>query len=294
MAKKQKTAAAPAVREQAENAPRKEHPKREYTLLDCMMLGRTANIMFVAFIVVCLIYYYSLKKFEGLWLVFEIVAYALEAGGFAFFTLSVIWMDKLVRARTWMKVVMPVYISVEVILMLLEFEFIPFISDYYNGLSLWLIIIHALFSAACAFSLIQLEPQNKVVQIAVTLTVCISLAGMLPGIAGYRVYASILVNAFAYIVFFSIMHRLVKNEEVEIDCHGDRARVTSFTTTMFTDSPLLQEKPEKQRKSLRQRAKDAAEVMTLEEQVVLTDKEESFEYEFGVQDDDEYEDEDDE
>ena len=257
-----------------------------------MKLGRLGNILFVAFIIVCLIYYYSLAKYGHFFIPFEIVAYALETGGFAFFTVSVIWLDKLVRARTWMKILLPFYIVVEAFLMLLEFNFVPFLRNYYNGLSLGLIIAHALFSGIIAFSLLQLDPQNKKMQVVVGITVCITLSGMLPGIAGYRVYASILINAFAYIVFFSIMHRLIQTEELEIDCHGDNARVTEFTTTMFTDSPLLQEQPKKRRKTLRQRAKEAADVITSEEKPVLADREEKFEYEFGVQedDDDEYED----
>ncbi len=258
-----------------------------------MKLGRLGNILFVAFIIVCLIYYYSLAKYGGFFIPFEIVAYALESCGFAFFTVAVIWMDKLVRARTWMKVLMPFYITVEAFLMLLEFDFVPVINKYYNGLSLGLIIAHALFSGVIAFSLLQLDPQNKKLQIVVGITVCITLSGMLPGIAGYRVYAGILINAFAYIVFFSIMHRLVQTDELEIDCYGDRARVTEFTTTMFTDSPLLQEPPEKRRKTLKQRAKEAADALTSEEKTVLTDREEKFEYEFGVQENDDEDDEND-
>lgn len=275
----------------------KEEKKRQYTLLDCMKMGRLGNILFVAFIIVCLIYYYSLAKYGHFVIPFEIVAYALEACGFAFFTVAVIWLDKLVRARTWMKVLMPTYITVEAFLMLLEFDFVPVVGKYYNGLSIGLIIAHALFSAVIAFSLIQLDPQNKKMQIVVAITVSITLAGMLPGIAGYRIYAGILINAFAYIVFFSIMKRLVETEELEIDCYGDKARVTNFSTTMFTDSPLLQEPPEKRRVSLRKRAKEAAASLTTdEEKIVLTDEKEQFEYEFGVQDnddDDEYEEDED-
>ena len=48
-------------------------------------------------------------------------------------------------------------------------------------------------------------PQNKRMQLIVGITTCIILAGMLLGIAGYRVYATILVNAFAYIFFFTAM-----------------------------------------------------------------------------------------
>ncbi len=257
---------------------------RDYTLIDCMKLGFIANLLFVIFIVICLIYYYSLAKFGKFVIPFEVVAYTVEVMGFMLFILSVIWMDKLMRARTLLKILLPVYISIEVLLMLLEFELLPFIP--YNGLSLALIITHAIGSAAVAFSLIQLDPQNRRVQLIVAVTVSICLAGMLPGIAGLRVYSSVLINAFAYIFFFLTMHRQLVNEEVDVDCHGDRAKVTSFSTTMFTDSPLLQEKPKKERRTVRQLAKDAADRITGEEQLVLTDEQEKFEYEFGVQDED--------
>ena len=257
---------------------------RDYTLIDCMKLGFIGNLLFVVFIVICLIYYYSLAKFGKFVIPYEVVAYTVEVMGFMLFILSVIWMDKLMRARTLLKILLPVYICIEVLLMLLEFDLLPFIP--YNGLSLALIVTHAIGSAAAAFSLIQLEPQNKRVQIIVAVTVCICLAGMLPGIAGLRVYSSVLINAFAYIFFFLTMHRQLVSEEVTVDCHGDRAKVTSFSTTMFSDSPLLEEKPKKERRSVRQLAQNAADRLTGEEQVVLTDTDEKFEYEFGVQDDD--------
>ena len=39
-----------------------ESVKRPYTLVDSMKLGRLANILFVVFIIFCLIYYYVLAK----------------------------------------------------------------------------------------------------------------------------------------------------------------------------------------------------------------------------------------
>lgn len=266
-------------------------PERKYTLPDCMKLGFYANLLFVVFIVISLIYYYSLAKFGRFFIPFEIFAFTVETMGFVLFIVSVFWMDSLVRGRTLLKILMPIYISIEVLLMLLEFDLLPFIP--YNGLSLTLIIVHAIGSGAIAFSLLQLDPTNKHVERIVTITVSIILAGMLPGIANYRVYASVLINAFAYIFFFVAMHRKLVLEEVEVDCHGDAARVTEFSTTMFTDSPLLQEQPEKKRKTVKELAKSAADRLTGEETTVLTDKDDKFEYEFGVQEDDE-DDEDDE
>ncbi|GEM_PF-284877 len=271
---------------------RKPEVKRPYTLEDCMKMGRYGNILFIVFIVVCLIYYYSLAKNGHYVIPFEVVAYVIETGAFVLFTLSIVWLDRLVRARGLMKVLLIVYITVEVILMLLEFQLIPFMRSIYYGLSLTLIICHVLFSTGVAFSLLMLDPQNTKLQKIVVITCALILAGMLPGIAGYRVYASMLVNAVAYIFFFTAMEQTLRVEEMDIDCYGDRAESTSFTSTMFADSPLMKEIPGKQKLSLQQRAKRAAEDMWQgnEERDVLTDREEAFEYEFGVIEDDDEED----
>lgn len=272
-----------------------EKGKRPYTLKDCMRFGRIANILFVVFIIVCLIYYYSFSRRRSYFIPFEVIAYTIEATAFALFTLSVVWMDRLVRARGLMKVAMIVYIVTEIILMLLEFGLLQFIP--YNGLKLSVIIVHVLFSAGVAFTLLLLEPQNKRLQRIVGITTVIILAGMLPGIAGYRVYASILINAFAYIFFFTAAERLLDLEEIEVDCYGDQARVTEYDSTMFADVPTMTEIPktEKKKRSLREKARRFAEDLSSEEISVLTDNEEKFEYEFGVDDDDddddEYEDE---
>lgn len=284
---KPRTASEPAAAQTA--AEQQSWRKRDYTLMDCMKLGLIANILFVAFIVICLIYYYSLARKGNYVIPFEVIAYTTEMMGFALFILSVVWTVRLVRARGLMKVLLPVYIGTEVILMLMEFELFPAVFPFtlYTGKSLLLITGHVLFSALVSLSMLQLEPENKRVQVIVGITCAIILAGLLTAATHYRVYASILINAFAYIFFFAAMRTELRKEEIRVDCHGDRAEETSFSTTMFTDSPLLQEKPEKRRRTLGQIAKDAARQLSDEEQSVLTDADTSFEYEFDVQEDDE-------
>lgn len=272
----------------------KAEPKRNYTLMDCMKIGRAANILFVVFIVICLIYYYSLAKHGNYHVPFEVIAYGIEATAFAFFTLSVVWLDRLVRQRLPMKILLLCYIAVEVVLMLLEFDFLPFIP--YNGLSLALTITHTIFSAGVSLSLLMLAPESKKLQTIVTINSSIILVGMFLGLAGYRVYGSILLNAFAYIFFFTAMIHLLHNEDVDIDCYGDRAKATAFTSTMFADSPLLQEPmAETVSEKLRRKATAVADKLTPRANPVekLTD-DSSFEYEFGVEDDDEYDDYDEE
>ena len=289
--------AKPPKREPARQEPPREQAEWKYTLKDCMKLGLVANLLFVAFIIICLIYYYIFARKGNYVIPFETIAYTTEALGFALFILAVVRTDKLVRARGLMNVLLPVYIAVEVILMLLEFDlFIPVCPfTYYNGLSQWLIIAHVMFSAGISLSLLQMEPGNKRLQVIVGITCGVILAGILTAASGARVYTSILINAFAYIFFFAAMHQLLRLEEVQVDCHGDRAEESSFSTTMFTDSPLLTLPPEKRRRTFGQIAKDAARQLSAEEQSVLTDENEQFQYEFGVDDaDDDFEDGEDE
>ena len=214
-------------------AVRKPEEKRPYTLEDCMKLGLLGNVLFIVFIVVCLIYYYSLAKNGNFVIPFEIFAYVIEMSAFTFFTVSIVWIDRLVRARSVMKVLLIVYIVTEVILMLLEFKLLPFIP--YNGLSLPLVIVHAVFSAGVGFSLLMLDPQNTKLQWIVGITCAIMLCGMLPGILGYGVYVSILFNAAAYIVFFAAMKRQVVLGEMDIDCYGDRAKEYKFKSSFFDE-----------------------------------------------------------
>lgn len=261
---------------------------RKYTLTDCMRFGRIANILFIAFIVICLIYYYSLANKGNYSIPFEIIAYTVETAAFLLFSISVIWLDRLVRARKTMKFLLFAYIIIEIILMLLEFRLLPF--DSYNGLSLGVIIAHVLFSAGVSFSLLTLDPQNNRLQWIVGITTCIVLGGMLFGIAGYRVYASILLNAFAYIFFFTAMEHQLRLEEIEVDCYGSQAKVQNFGSTLFADTPTMIDKSVKEKKTILQSAKRFAEDLTSQEQLILTDKDEIFEYEFGDADDDLYED----
>lgn len=300
MAKKQaESMQKPAAKQKKRQAPAAEKPQkqrrsledireekgpRKYTLTDCMRFGRIANILFIVFIIICLIYYYSIANKGNYSIPFEVIAYSVETAAFLLFATGVIWLDRLVRARKIMKLLLFSYIAVEIFLMLLEFRLIPIRS--YNGLDLWVIVLHVLFSAGVSFSLLMLDSQNKHLQWIVGITTCIILSGMLFAIAGYRVYASILINAFAYIFFFTAMEHQLHLEDLDIDCYGDSAKVKSFESTLFADTPTMIEKPVQEKKTLRETAKRFAENLTSEEHLVLTDKDEKFEYEFGVDDDD--------
>ncbi len=277
--KKEKTAKAPKEKVY------KDEPIRPYTVLDCMHLGLIGNLLFVAFIIICLIYYYSLAKDGNYFFLFEFVAYGVEITGFVMFSLAVIWLDRLVRARRPMKILLLIYIVVEVLLMLMEFQLL--FPHWYTGLSLPMTIAHSLFSAVVMFSMLSLDPQNKNLEAFVIIGCTIILAGMFLGLAGYHVYASVLTNAFAYIFFFAAMKNRLRIEEMEIDCYGDQAKVKSFSSTMFADVPLMEEKDQNENVSIKKKVSSLRNQLSSEEQVILTDTEEKFEYEFGVEDDNE-------
>ena len=222
---------------------RREHGEaKKYTLMDCMKMGRMANILFIIFIIVSVLYYYTLGKEGKGFIPFEVFAFSIEGIAFMLFTICAVWLDRLVRARGIMKGLLIAYIAVEVGLMLLEFGVFP--SIRYVGLSVPLIIAHVIFSAGVSLSLLMLDPQNKKLQTIVIVTTAVILAGMLTCAAGYRVYASILVNAIAYIIFFTAMVRELALEELDIDCYGDQAKVSEISSTMFADTPTMVELPD--------------------------------------------------
>ena len=95
---------------------------------------------------------------------------------------------------------------------------------------------------------------------------------------------------FAYIFFFTAMEHQLRLEEIEVDCYGSQAKVQNFGSTLFADTPTMIDKPVKEKKTILQSAKRFAEDLTSQEQLILTDKDETFEYEFGDADDDLYED----
>ncbi len=271
---------------------KREHSgARSYTLMDCMKMGRLANILFIAFIVISLIYYTVFSKTGAYFIPFEVIAFSIEAIAFVLFAVCAVWLDRLVRARGVMKVLLIVYITAEVVLMLNEFGLIPFMSPV--GKNTFFIIAHVIFSAGVSLSLLMLDPQNRRLQTIVIITTAIILSGMLTAIAEYRVYASILVNAVGYIVFFSAMVRQLALEEMDIDCYGDQAKVSEISSTMFADTPTMVEIPGREVPvTLEQKLRRLkAKLTPTDERIVLTDDDEKFEYEFGADADDDDDDE---
>ncbi|MBQ8012483.1 MAG: hypothetical protein IJY06_04825 [Oscillospiraceae bacterium] len=205
------------------------HPK----LKRCFQFGQYANILFLVFTFVCLLYYWLIKRYQNEVVLLEIAAYAIEVGGFGMMLLSLLYFWKIVRHRYIMKAAMLIYLITEVVIMIMDFnaERIPF----YQSNSMALNIGHSIFSAVICFTYLSLEPKNTALEVAIVLAVTIILMGMFGTIFKMNVYISLFANSIAYVVLFSILRFLHSQERIMVDCHGDRAREQKFKSTFFDD-----------------------------------------------------------
>ena len=205
------------------------HPK----LKRCFQFGQYANILFLVFTFVCLLYYWLIKRYQNEVVLLEIAAYAIEVGGFGMMLLSLLYFWKIVRHRYIMKAAMLIYLITEVVIMIMDFnaERIPF----YQSNSMALNIGHSIFSAVICFTYLSLEPKNTALEVAIVLAVTIILMGMFGTIFKMNVYISLFANSIAYVVLFSILRFLHSQERIMVDCYGDRAREQKFKSTFFDD-----------------------------------------------------------
>ena len=205
------------------------HPK----LKRCFICGQYANILFLLFAMFAWVYYWSIKKNDLEIAALEIAAYTVETGGFLFMIFSLWNFHKIVRHRYVMKIAMLVYIITEVVIMILDFNADKL--DFYNSASMALNLSHSIFSAVICFTYLSLEPKNTSLEIAIIITEVIILSGMFGVVFGMHVYVSMIANAVAYVVFFSIMRFLLSQERIMIDCHGDKAKEYKYKSSFFDE-----------------------------------------------------------
>lgn len=205
------------------------HPK----LKRCFRFGQYANILFLAFAIVSTLYYWLVNRYSRDMIPLEVAAYTIEVGGFVLMLFSMLNFWKIVRDRRIMKAAMLIYLLVEVVIMVMDFNAnrIPF----YQSNSMALNIGHSIFSAVICFTYLSLEPKNPSLEVAIVIAVAIILAGMFGTIFNMNVYISLFANSIAYVVFFSIMRFLLSQERIMIDCHGDRAKEQKFKSTFFDE-----------------------------------------------------------
>ena len=196
-----------------------------------LTLGLVGNIFFVLFSIVCVIYY-AVFGVDGIVVPFiEVIAYTVEAMGFISLMISAFLVCRTVRNRIWLKISYFVYIAAELLFMIMELN--SYRLDFYEPYSLALAIGHAVFSGAVCFSFLSLDPQKTCLEVMVTVSFAIILAGMLGNIIGIRIYFSILANAVSFLLLFASIKRMLAREMIEIDCYGDKARVAEFKSTLF-------------------------------------------------------------
>ncbi len=202
-------------------------------LLKCFYFALFGNIAFILFAIVCFIYYYAFGSIGVVVKSIEAIAYAFEGTGFVLNLVSAVYFFRTVRARMSMKVGYCVYIISELVMMILELN--SYQISFYKPYSLPLAIIHSLFSAVICFSFLLLEPKRTCLEVMVTIAVGIMFFGMMGNIFGIRIYFSILTNAVAYVVLFASVIFFIKQERIEIDCYGDKARVAKYKSTFFEE-----------------------------------------------------------
>jgi len=205
------------------------HPK----LKRCFQFGQYANILFLVFAIVSAVYYWLIERHNTEVVALEIAAYTIETSGFVIMLLSLINFWKIVRHRYIMKTAMLIYLIVEVVIMIMDFNAskIPF----YQSNSMALNIGHSVFSAAICFTYLALEPKNPSLEVSIVISIVIILCGMFGTIFNMNVYISLFANSIAYVVFFSILRFLHSQERIMVDCHGDRARVAQYKSSFFDD-----------------------------------------------------------
>ena len=197
-----------------------------------ILAGLIGNILFIAFALVVYIYYTTYDYDSAGTKFLEALAYLIEFSGFGLLIVSDVLICRTVRMRGWLKLGLSLYIAAEALMMFLELYSYKF-EAFYRPYSLMLAILHSVFSALVCFTFLSLDPDKKCLEIMVTICIGIILGGMLGNILGIRIYFSILTNAFAFAILFGSLRYMLKREMIEIDCHGDRARVAEYNSNTF-------------------------------------------------------------
>ena len=207
-----------------------------------LFLSLVGNALFVAFGIICYIYYLTFHVDSIFSRVLETTAYCTEFLGFGLLLYSDYLLSVSLRLRRLLKVSYTAYIILEALIMVLELN--SGRIEFYQPYSMWLAIVHAVVSGAVCFSFLQLDPDNTKYEVSVVICIGMIFFGMMGAIFGIRVYFSVLVNAVSFTLLFGAIRFFRSREEIEIDCYGDKARVAEYKSTMFSD-PLIGTSSEK-------------------------------------------------
>lgn len=199
-----------------------------------IFFGLIGNAAFVAFGLICLLYYYTYSDGSFFSRSIEALAYCTELAGFGLLLYADYLLIKSIRLRRLLKFSFTAYVILEALMMILEIN--SYKISIYQPYSLPIAIVHAVISAAACLAFLQLDPDNVKYEVAVSACIVIILAGMLGNILGIRVYFGILLNAVSFCILFGSIMFLRSREEIEIDCYGDRANEAIFnSSTLFVE-----------------------------------------------------------
>ncbi|MDE5764998.1 MAG: hypothetical protein K2N49_02315 [Ruminococcus sp.] len=199
-----------------------------------IFFGLVGNILFIAFGLLCLLYYYTYEYGSIFTRIMEVLAYSTEIMGFGLLAYADYLLITSIRLRRLLKVSFSAYILLEAVMMILELN--AYKIEFYKPYSLPLAIIHAVISAAACFAFLQLDPHNVKWEFAVGSCITLILAGMLGNILGIRIYFSIILSALGFTVLFGTLKFFHDRQQIEIDCYGDRAVERVFnSSTLFSE-----------------------------------------------------------
>ena len=109
------------------------------------------------------------------------------------------------------------------------------VMSFYDPYSMLLAIVHSVISAAVCFAFLYLDPYKTPFEVVVIICIGVILGGMFGNLLGIRIYFSILVNAIAFTGLFAAIKYMYGHDIIEIDCHGDQARVAEYKSGFFDD-----------------------------------------------------------
>ena len=197
-----------------------------------LLLGLIGNALFVGFGFVCYIYYLVYDPDSAAVTSLEILVYTLVFSGFGALVVSEVLIVRTVRMRRLLKIGFALYICMEAFFMYCELNSFDVLS-FYDPYSLPLAIVHSIVSAVICFAFLSLDPYKTNFEVVVIVCVGLILGGMFGNLMGIRLYFSILVNAVSFTALFVAIRYLMKREEIEIDCYGDKARVSDYSQKDF-------------------------------------------------------------
>lgn len=199
------------------------------------ILGLLANISFVMFIIVTMLYYQNYLHTAKVRPPVEAVAYFFEVFGFILMAANVTGYLSKIRFRLLFKIAISVYFIVEFAIMILDLNIID-AGTFYTPASKVLIITHCVFSAFVCMTYVSLDTSSNYLQASVIISCIMMLLAVFAIVFNVRLYASVLVNTIAYIVLDSLILFFCKQEKISVDCHGDVAKIYEDSTLFSKDN----------------------------------------------------------